>query len=88
MLLGTLEASLLGNMLIGKVVVRASEGVIRAGQDFNATSFLTNFVIEKYYQNEPRFIWVYSSNNLPKIKDGVYVINLDEYKSVGTHLIA
>ena len=29
-----------------------------------------------YYQNEPTFIGVYSRNNLPKIKDGVYVINL------------
>ena len=26
--------------------------------------------------------------NLPKIKDGVYVINMDEYKSTGTHWIA
>ena len=30
----------------------------------------------------------FSRNNLPIIKDGVYVINLDEYKSVGTHWIA
>ena len=34
MLLGTLGASLLGNMLAGKGAVRAGEGVIRAGQDF------------------------------------------------------
>ena len=32
---------------------------------------------------------VYSRNNLPKkIKDGAYVINLDEYAYVGTHSIA
>ena len=31
---------------------------------------------------------VYSRNNLPKIKDGAYVINLDEYESIGTHWIA
>ena len=31
--------------------------------------FLTNFVIQKYYQNEPKFNGVYSRNNLPKIKD-------------------
>ena len=31
---------------------------------------------------------VYSRNNLPKIKDGSYVINLDEFKSIGTHWIA
>ena len=29
----------------------------------------------------------YSRNNLPKIKDDVYVINLDDYNSIGTHWI-
>ena len=48
---------------------------------------LTNFEIQKYYQNEPKFNGVYSRNNLPKIKDGAYVINLDEFKSIGTHWI-
>ena len=47
---------------------------------------LTNFEIQKYYQNEPKFNGVYSKENLPKrsstecnsveIKDGAYVINL------------
>ena len=50
---------------------------------------LTNFEIQKYYQNEPRFNGVFSRDNLPKkIKDGAYVINLDEYADVGTHWIA
>ena len=50
---------------------------------------LTNLEIQKYYQNEPRFNGVFSRNNLPKkIKDGAYVINLDEYGDVGTHWIA
>ena len=50
---------------------------------------LTNFEIQKYYQNEPRFNGVFSRNNLPKtIKDGAYEINLDEYADVGTHWIA
>ena len=49
---------------------------------------LTNFEIQKYYQNEPKFNGVYSRNNLPKLKDGGYVINLDEYESIGTHWIA
>ena len=40
---------------------------------------LTNFEIQKYYQNEPRFNGVYSRDNLPKkIKDGAYVINLNK----------
>ena len=46
---------------------------------------LTNFNVQKYYQNEPRFNDVCSRNNLPKIKDGSYVINLDEYSDIGTH---
>ena len=50
---------------------------------------LTNFEIQEYYQNKPRFNGVYSRNNLPKkIKDGAYIINLDEYADVGTHWIA
>ena len=49
---------------------------------------LTNFEIQKYYQNQPRFNGVYSRDNLPKTKDGDYVINLDEYFDIGTHWIA
>ena len=49
---------------------------------------LRNFEIQKYYQNKPRFNGVYSIDNLPKIKDGVYVINLDEYSDIGTHWVA
>ena len=49
---------------------------------------LTNFEKQKYYQNEPKFNGYYSSNNLPKIKDGACVINLDDFKSIGTHWIA
>ena len=39
---------------------------------------LTNFEIQKYYQNETRFNGVYSRDNLSKIKDGAHVINLVE----------
>ena len=49
---------------------------------------LTNFEIQNYYQNEPKFYGVYSRNNLSKIKDGAYIINPDEYESTGTHWIA
>ena len=39
---------------------------------------LTNFELERVYENEPRFNGVYSRNNLPEtIKNGAYVINLD-----------
>ena len=115
MLLGTLDDSLLGNLLAGKGTIRAGEstiranegtiragegtirarkstisaveGTIRAGQEINAASFftLTNFEIHKYYQKEPKFKSVYLRNNLPKIKDGTSVINLDGFESIGTH---
>ena len=49
---------------------------------------LTNFEILKYYQNQPRFNGVYSRDNLPRIRDGSYMINLDEYSDIGTHWIA
>ena len=50
---------------------------------------LTNFERQKYYQNKPRFNGVFPRNYLPKkLKDGAYVINLDEHADVGTHWIA
>ena len=50
---------------------------------------LTNFEIEDYFQNEPRFIGAYSRDNLSdKIKDGTYVINLDKDSDIGTHWVA
>ena len=49
---------------------------------------LTNFEIQKCYQNEPRFNGVYSRDNLPEIKDGAYIINLGEYSDIGTHWVA
>ena len=47
---------------------------------------LTNFEVQKYYENKPKFNGVFSRVNLPKtIKDEAYVINLEEYKDTGTH---
>ena len=49
---------------------------------------LTNFEIERYYQNERKFNGIYSWINLPKIRDEASVVNLDKFKSLGTHSIA
>ena len=50
---------------------------------------LTNFEIQEYYQNELRFNGVFSRDNLgPAVKNGAYVINLDEYHDIGTHSVA
>ena len=71
MLLGTLEASLLGNLLTVKGNVGSGEGTVRAGEGIKKKALmlphpLTNFKIRKYYENEPRFNGVYSRDNLPK----------------------
>ena len=47
-----------------------------------------HFEIQKHYQNEPRFNGVYSRENLQKMKDGPYIVNLDEYSDIGTHWVA
>ena len=52
-----------------------------------SSSASTNFEIQKY-QNEPRFNGFFLRDNLPKIKDGAYIINLDEYSDIGTHWVA
>ena len=98
MLLGTLGTSLLGNLLAGgKGIMRAGDGIVRAGSGSKKNNLnsllpfhpLTNIEISEYYKNEPRFIGVYSRNNLPnKIEKGAYVINLDEYENTGTHWVS
>ena len=42
MLLGTLGANLIGNMLAGKGVVRAGEGTVRVGYGSKRSSFKKN----------------------------------------------
>ena len=50
---------------------------------------LTNFKVQEYYQNEPRFNGVFSRDKLGSaVKNGAYVINLEEYHDIGTHSVA
>ena len=42
------------------------------------TYLSTSFEIQRYYQKQPKFNAAYSRNNLPKLRNGVYIINLDE----------
>ena len=78
MLLGTVGASLLGNILAGKRMNRAGEGFIRVvygssikNRDYRDLEILilpyslTSFEIQKYYQNEPKFNGVCFRGNLP-----------------------
>ena len=99
MLLGTLGLSLLGNLLTGgKGMMRAGEGkgIVSMGEGGKKNPLnsllpfhpLTNIEINEYYINEPKLNGVYSRNNLAdEIKKGPYVINLDEYKNIGTHWV-
>ena len=57
MLLGTLGASLLGNLLTGKDTIIAGKAKIRAGP-FLMQSY-PYVEMQKYYQNEPKFNGVY-----------------------------
>ena len=48
-------------------------------------------LLTKYFNLEPTFNGVFSKNNLPslpRIKEGAYVINLDDGKSKGTHWVS
>ena len=50
---------------------------------------LIHFERQEYYQNERRFNGVFSRDNQPNsIKNGAYVINLDEHRAAGTHWVA
>ena len=49
---------------------------------FNIVSSFDKLCIQKYYQNESKF------NSVCSRKNGTYEINLDEFKSIGSHLIA
>ena len=51
---------------------------LELGKIFNATLF---------YQNERKFNVDYSRSNLLKVKDAEYLMNLEGYKSLGTHWI-
>ena len=45
---------------------------------------LNRFERQNYYQKKPKFNGVYSRNTLSRIIDGAYVINIDQFKSIGT----
>ena len=49
---------------------------------------LVNFEIQRRCQDETKFNGAFPKNNSTKIKNGEYLLDLDEYKSIGTHWIA
>ena len=67
----------------------ATKVVTRAGRRYNKMDQMdireTNIKITKYLNCHPKFNGVYSIDNVPRIKDGAYVINHDDKQSKGTH---
>ena len=84
-ILGTLIASLLEYLLTGKGVKAKIllQGKKEQGRNFNVTSSLEQLWNRKILSKRTKFNYVYSRNNVSKIKDGEYLINLDKYKSIG-----
>ena len=88
MLLGTLGASLLGNLLTGgKGMIRTSEGKRskKKPKFFVTISFINKhrnivFIQEIIYQKQ----YILKNSALP-YKKGAYIISLDEYENKGTH---
>ena len=92
MLLGTLGASLLGNLLTGKRLYRTGKRNVQNRSRIKTKKVipfhtLTNFEIMDYFKDVQGFNGVFSRNNLPKLKNGAYVINLDHSKNPGTHWV-
>ena len=72
-------------MRTGEGTIRAGKGTIRAGQDILMRLILQ--LILKYksiIKTNLNLTGFFSRNNLPKMRDGEYVVNLDAYKSIGT----
>ena len=87
----TVGANLLGNILAiakiqGRRIVRAGYGNKKRSRNYKSKSWKQNrFLMPPHPLTN---FGVYSRDNLSKIKDEAYVINLDEYSNIGTHWIA
>ena len=46
---------------------------------------LSNIEVTKYFNYQPRVNVDFSRDNLPRIKDGANVLNLDDKQSKGAH---
>ena len=55
---------------------------------FSSAPSLTNIEITNYFNYGTRFNAVFPQTNLPKIKDGTYVIKIDDKNSKGTHWVS
>ena len=89
MLLGTLGANLLEKRNLRAKLLQKRKRDCKSWLWKRMGFLMPPHPLKKCYENKPIFNWVFSRDNLPKkIKDGAYLINLDEYPAVGTHWIA
>ena len=90
-LLAPLATSVLEPVMFSVVKSISGRGVRRAGRGYMDKSFLVSLHslnridITNYLNYKPRFNEIFSRNNLPRLKDGAYVINIDGKQSKGTH---
>ena len=72
------------------------KGIIRASRGYKNLNYmdifflillhrLSNIKITKHFNYNSRFNSVFLGDNLPRVKDGAYVVYLDDKESKGTH---
>ena len=85
-LLAPLAASLVQPVTSSVLEGISERGVRKASWGYMNKNFefRSNIEVTNYFKYEPRFNGVSSRNNLPRIKDGAYVINLIDRNSIGT----
>ena len=83
---------MLGNMLTRKEFMRTQSA--HNNMDpidkifFVLHHLLSNINITSYFNYKPWFYGVFSRDNLPRIKDGAYVININDNKSKGAQWVS
>ena len=80
-MLAPLAASLVEPVISSAVKGTSGRDIRRAGRFLIPFHPLSNIEITKYSNYEPRFNGVFSRKNLSRIRDGAYVINLNDKKN-------
>ena len=89
-------ASAMFKTIFGKGVMTAGTGVLKARRGYKNIDhidkkvlvpihLLSNIEITKYCHYKPRFNGAFSRDNLPRINDGIYVLNPSDKLSKETH---
>ena len=79
-ILSLLAAPLFLKSIFGKGVKRAAKGVMRAGEGYNNTDDMNKNILVRSF-----FKAIFSRDSLPGIKDGAYLMYLDDKQSKRAH---